>query len=285
MAAANTVKLYYNDGRAVDYVLKSIKYELLDGGVALCTWNEPEKMNSFTDNLVQETFVVLEHAKRDDRVKVVVWTGAGRAWCAGAPMKGSGRTHVPRDAIAEYSARGMAWKKMQDLVLKNLTIAFWDFPKISIGAVNGLAVGGGVNSALCNYHDWILCSDQARFRYPFTKLGVTPELSSSRLIPFIVGMPKAKELLIGGEWFTAEKAAALNLVNRVVPHDELLPEALALARKIAAEPHQASPRLAKSLINSYLRAELETILDRENKAIKEALRESMKTGGSPIAKI
>ena len=83
-------------------------------------------------------------------------------------------------------------------VMARQTIAFWDFPKPLIMAVNGLAVGGGANIALANHADLVVCSSKARFKYPFSTLGLTPELGSSMLIPFVVGMAKAKEIMMLG---------------------------------------------------------------------------------------
>merc|ERR1712151_1157197 len=105
---------------------------------------------------------------------------------------------MPTAAMAEYLARGMSWEgrgRGREFWV-NLCLAFWDFPKISIAAVNGLAVGGGANMALCNFHDFVFCSEAAKFRYPFVSLGATPELSSSLLLPYLVGYVRAKELLL-----------------------------------------------------------------------------------------
>merc|ERR1719436_1952729 len=114
----------------------------------------------------------------------------------------------------------MAARKMSpvagDFVLKNQTMAFWDFPKPSICAVNGLAVGGAANIALANFHDLVICSSNARFMYPFPKLGFTPELGSSFMLPHVVGMSKAKEMFFLSEWISASQAKELNLVNQVV---------------------------------------------------------------------
>merc|ERR1712232_1513393 len=140
---------------------------------------------------------------------------------------------------AEYLARHMSWNDGPDnrAFWVNLCLAFWDFPKISIAAVNGLAVGGGVNIAFCNFHDLVFCSDAAKFKFPFVSLGATPELSSSLLFPYLVGFARAKELLLVGDWFTADDAFRMGLANRVVPAEKLLPEALTLARKFAAQPN------------------------------------------------
>merc|ERR1711948_179194 len=119
-----------------------------------------------------------------------------------------------------------------DFVLKNQTLAFWDFPKPSIVAVNGLAVGGAANIALANYHDLVICSTAARFMYPFPKLGFTPELGSSFMLPYLVGMAKAKEIFYLSEWLSADQVKELGLANAVVPPEQLMPEAMKLAERL-----------------------------------------------------
>merc|ERR1711879_965609 len=100
-----------------------------------------------------------------------------------------------------------------------------------------------------------------KFKYPFVSLGATPELSSSLLLPYLVGFARAKELLLLGEWFSAEDAVRLGLANRMVPVASLLPEALALGRRFAAEPNPMALQLGKRILNRHLRSGLEEVLD------------------------
>merc|ERR1719221_1628491 len=151
----------------------------------------------------------------DDNVKVAIWTGEGRSFNAGADLRGDKLIKIPKEIREKMLARKMG-PVQGDFVLKNQTLAFWDFPKPSIVAVNGLAVGGAANIALANYHDIVICSSNARFMYPFPKLGFTPELGSSYMLPYIVGMAKAKEVFFLCDWFSAAQAKELNLVNQVV---------------------------------------------------------------------
>lgn len=173
--------------------------------------------------------------------------------------------HIPRHVVDDYEKRKMVPQpsniKPADMVMARQTIAFWDFPKPLVMAVNGLAVGGGANIALANYADIVICSSAARFKYPFSTLGLTPELGSSSLIPFVVGMAKAKEIMMLGvrmtrnnsqaatelyllklhvyevytgcschwhlqDWFSAEDAVQLGLANQVVAPEELMPRAV-----------------------------------------------------------
>eukprot|EP01065_Artemidia_motanka_P034876 TRINITY_DN42867_c0_g1_i1.p1 TRINITY_DN42867_c0_g1~~TRINITY_DN42867_c0_g1_i1.p1 ORF type:complete len:312 (+),score=158.34 TRINITY_DN42867_c0_g1_i1:76-936(+) len=269
-----SVKLYYESGAVVDHPLRSIAYELDEAtGVALVTFSDEKTLNALTENMMAEVFCILEHAKRDPKVKALVWAGKGRAWCSGAALKGDRKIYVPKDIQKEYAKRNMM-RNPRDMVLKSQTLAFWDFPKPQIAAVQGMAVGGAVNMAFANYFDLVLVSDDSKFKYPFVKLGLTPELGSSMVLPRLVGYARAKELLFLGEWFTAQDALRLGLANRVVPRGQLVEEAVKLARKMAAEPNQAALRLGKEIVNGYQRKELEQVLDAELKAIFASVRSS-----------
>lgn len=158
-----------------------------------------------------------------------------------------------------------------DPARKSLTLEFWDFPKPSICAVNGLAVGGAVNVALANYHDLVLASTEAKFMYPFAKYAVTPELGSSRMIPMIVGMTRGKSLMMGGEWFSAADAKEMGLVLEVTEPEKLMPRAMELAKNLAAKSPDAL-RLSKQLMNSHLRKSLEEHMDNEGNAMKAAVK-------------
>merc|ERR1712113_209354 len=203
-----------------------------------------------------ESYLVLEHARRDPRVRALVWTGTGtRAFNAGAALKGDMKRHVPKEVIAAYSEKGLAQIK-GDTVQAPLTKAFWDFRKPLIMAINGLAIGGGMNIALANCGDMVVSSRTARFTYPFAKLGVTPEFGSSMMLPLLVGMPKAKELVMTAKWLSAEEAHRFGLVNILCEPEELLPKALALAAE-TAQFNNEGMQCIKEVINAPLREKLE----------------------------
>ncbi|CAE8587656.1 unnamed protein product [Polarella glacialis] len=154
----------------------------------------------------------------------------------------------------------------------------WRLKLALIMAVNGLAVGGGANIALANFGDMVLCSKEARFMYPFAKLGFTPELGSSMVMPFLIGMAKAKELMMTGNWLSSEEALRLNLVNAVYEAEDLLPQAVAVAAKLAAS-HPECMRLMKQVMNRPLRQQLDAVLAEENETIKASIR----AVGGPMA--
>lgn len=269
------INLLYG-GEEHRYELQTIKYELHPNGVAVCTYNTPNSLNSLSQNQQWETYAILEHMTKDDNVRVAIWTGAGeKAFNSGADLKDQ-KVFIPKEARPDMEARGMAPVK-GDFVLAPMTKAFWDFPKPSIVAVNGLAVGGAANIALCNFHDLVICSTNARFMYPFPKLGFTPELGSSVMMPFTIGMARAKELMLLGDWLSAEKAEKWGLVNAVVAPDQLMTEAMKLAERLVMF-HPEPLKLAKKVLNHHVRTQLDSILMVEQETIMASLTA---TGGPP----
>lgn len=194
-------------------------------------------------------------------------------------MRGDRTVHVPQHAVADYSRRGMH-SSPRDLVLGRQTIAFWDFPKPLIAAVNGLAVGGGANIALANHADLVICSTNASFKWPFSTLGLTPELGSSLVLPYLVGMARAKELMFRGEWLSATDAVTMGLANEVVEPDELMLRAVEVATDLTTR-QQPALQLAKKVINHHLRKDLEEVLGLELETITESIKA---TGGLKIRK-
>jgi len=184
------------------------------------------------------------------------------------------KIHVPKDILEAYSKRGNAPER-GNWVQAPLTKAFWDFPKPLVMAVNGLAIGGGMNIALANCGDMVVCSSKARFMYPFAKLGVTPEFGSSMMLPLLVGMPKAKELFMTGDWLSAEEAYRLGLVNVLCNLEEVLPKAVELAAKTARFNNEGM-KCIKEVVNAPLRERLDEVLRKEQEVI---LRSIQVTGG------
>lgn len=270
------IKLYYDD-KEETYELHNISYVLHPTGVAVCTFNTPKNLNALSENQRWEMFALLEHMARDENVKVAVWTGSGRAFNAGADLRGDPTVTIPKHVQEKMKARGMGPIE-GDIVLKPLTLAFWDFPKPSIVAVNGVAVGGAANIALANYHDLVVCSTAARFMYPFPKLGFTPELGSSFVLPFLIGMAKAKEMFFLSEWLSAEQAQQLGLVNKVVAPEDLMPEVMKLAERFCVL-HPDAIRNSKRIVNHHIRSKLEEVLDEEQRTILRSLKETKGPAG------
>lgn len=274
LSSNGSILVYYDEHeeKGTLYELRSIAWRLIeDSGIGVAAYNTPQNLNALSPNQVAETYLVLEHARRESRVKTLVWTGTGsRAFNSGAALKGDMKVYVPDDIIKAYGKRGMA-PIAGDWVQAQLTRAFWDFKKPLIMALNGLAVGGGMNIALANCGDMVVCSRKARFRYPFAQLGVTPEFGSSMMLPLLVGMPKAKELVMTADWLSAEEAFKLGLVNRLCEPEEVLPQALALAAKTAAFNNQGM-QCIKEVMNAPLRQRLDEVLVKEQEVIKRAIK-------------
>lgn len=269
-----SVLVYYgaHEKEGTPYELKSIAWRLLeDVGVGVAAYNTQKNLNALAPNQVVETYLVLEHAKRDPRVRALVWTGTGsKSFNSGAALKGDMKVHVPAEIVEAYSKIGMAPVK-GDWVQAPMAKAFWDFPKPVVMSVNGLAVGGGCNIAIANCGDMVVASKKARFTYPFAKLGVTPEYGSSMMLPMLVGMAKAKELVMTAEWMGAEEALRLNLVNYLCEPEELLPKAVELAAK-TAKFNNSGMQLIKQVMNAPLRKKLDEVLVKEQEVIMESIR-------------
>jgi len=217
--------------------LGQVEYEKKDGIVIMTLDNEAQ-LNALSPGIRQGLFQSLEKVDKDDEVAVVILTGAGKAFCAGADITG-----LKVDAVS-----------MKRFLKKELLDAIGigeKFTKPIIAAVNGLCLGGGVELAISC--DMIIASDKARFGLPEVKIGLLPGFAIIRLHQ-LVGRAKAKELIMTGENISAEEALRINLVNKVVPHDKLMEEAEALAKKILVNPRLAV-QFAKAAVNRELGGE------------------------------
>jgi enoyl-CoA hydratase len=214
--------------------LGSVNYETR-GRVAVLTLDEPQKLNALTAGVREGVLSGLKKADDDEDIRVAVITGSGeKAFCAGADI--GAMTHEPE------TARAFLVEAVNVLQAPERT------RKPVIAAVNGIAYGGGFELAIAC--DFVFASDRARFALPEIKLGLLPGFAVVRLQD-MVGRAKAKELSIMGDPISAEEACRLGLVLRVLPHGQLLSEAMAFADRVAAKPRLAV-RMAKSFYNRGL---------------------------------
>jgi enoyl-CoA hydratase/carnithine racemase len=198
----------------------------LDDGVATITLHRPEKLNAYTVEMGEEVVAAFSRCREDVAVRAVVLTGAGRAFCAGVDLEQLKAHRAGADAAPGRPKLG------EEDFLRKLPLDLVAFPKPVIAALNGPAIGVGVTMALpC---DLRLAAESATLGLPFAKLGLLPGLGSTHLLPRLVGMAKALELVLTARVIPAAEAAAIGLVNRVVSDAELLPAAHALAREMAA---------------------------------------------------
>jgi enoyl-CoA hydratase/carnithine racemase len=188
-------------------------------GVRLLTLNRPQALNAFDSPLYRAVGAAIGAARADDAVKVVVLTGAGRAFSSGQDL----------DEMARLVA-GEAVTSGFPVLLE----ALQSFDKPLVAAVNGAAVGIGFT--MLPHCDIVLAADSARFRTPFAEMGVPPEAASSLLFPVTMGWQRAAEVLFTSPWLSADEAVDCGIALRTVAPDDLIPRALELAGAIAAAP-------------------------------------------------
>jgi len=228
----------------MDY--EQILYSVSDS-ILTITLNRPDRLNAFTERMCRELLDALDRADGDDAVRVVIFTGAGRAYCAGADLGSGGDTF---DSPARGRAESIAEHRDGGGLV---TLRIYDLKKPVIAAINGPAVGVGVTMTLPM--DVRLASTAARMGFVFARRGITPEACSSWFLPRVVGMSRATEWVYTGRVFPAEEALAGGLVSRVVAPDELLLTARALAREIADNTSAMSVALTRQLLWKMLGAD------------------------------
>ncbi|MBB3359979.1 MULTISPECIES: enoyl-CoA hydratase/isomerase family protein [unclassified Novosphingobium] len=217
--------------------------------IATVTLNRPDAMNATTDQLYSELQHLIPRIAADPGVSVVILTGAGRGFCAGADLKASKDSLTPLQRRARHR-----W------ILKEVLEPLYKLEKPVIAAVNGAAAGAGANIALSC--DIIIASEKASFIQAFAKVGLMPDLGGMFFLSRAVGINKAKELCFTARKVPAEEALALGIANKVVPHDALMDEARAMARQIAAGSPTAMA-MSKRLLNMSQTATFEQMLEFE----------------------
>lgn len=224
---------------------EQIVYEVEDG-IATLTLNRPEKLNAFTRDMMYEVLDALDRVDADDAVRVLIVTGAGRGFCAGADLSGGSGTFDERERAAEAGIEG------QRDGGGRVTLRLFDLAKPVIAAVNGPAVGVGVTMTLPM--DVRLASERARFGFVFARRGLVPEAASSWFLPRVVGISRACEWVCTGRVFPASEALEAGLVRSVHPPGELLPAARALAREIADHTAPVAVAVSRQMLWKMLGA-------------------------------
>ncbi len=227
------------------------------GRVAIVTLNRPQVMNAMHPTMLSELYEQVRAWNADKSVGAIVVTGAGKGFCAGADMSAWQRGDGP----GAPERRGVDYEEW-------LTLAQTSKPIIA--AINGAAVGWGLTMTLAC--DLRVASDAAKLSARFVRAGVTPELRSSALLPRIVGLGNAMEMMLTARIYSADEAFSLGLINRVVPHEKLLDEAAALGSEIAFNPTEnlyAVKRLVWAHIND---SNLDVVKVRENQEFRDAMQ-------------
>jgi enoyl-CoA hydratase/carnithine racemase len=222
-----------------------ILYERSDR-TAIITLNRPERMNAFTYTMGDELRRALREADADPEIRVSVVTGAGRAFCAGADLGGGGETFK---ASTEQRAKELREARRADAP-RSTAEFFFKLKKPVIVAYNGAAVGVGVTLTLPM--DIRLAAERAKIGIVFNRRGIIPEVACPWILPRIVGISRAAELMYTGRILSAREALEYGLVSRVVPDDELMPTALELANEIAVNCAPVSVALTKRMLYEFL---------------------------------
>ena len=229
---------------------KDIIVELKDR-LAKVTLNRPEALNALTLGMREELATAFEGFATDERVRAVLITGAGKAFCAGGDIKMWG--DMTNESV---------FKAIISLV-RRAVLAISSLPKPVIAMVNGDAVGGGCNLALAC--DIVIASEGARFGETFIRLGLAPDWGGTYSLPRLVGIAKSKELLLTGKLIGAKEAEQIGLINLAVPPEKLEETAVDMARQLAHGPTRAMG-IIKKLINQAWLMDLPSALEEEARA-------------------
>ncbi len=222
----------------MDY--ETILTEVDDAGVATITLNRPDQRNAVNLRMDKELQDALWGFEADEAIRVIVMTGAGKAFCSGADISGGEATfgaeaHEAHDRELDLDSDSIAER-----------YALWTMSTPIIAAINGAAIGAGLTLPLL--FDIRYAAEDAKLAFVFTRRGIMAEANSTWLLPRLVGLSRGLELLISGRRFSGVEAAEIGLVSRALPRDEVLPAAQELARDIAVNTAPGSVALVKRLV-------------------------------------
>ncbi|HET7737952.1 MAG TPA: enoyl-CoA hydratase/isomerase family protein, partial [Tepidiformaceae bacterium] len=200
---------------------ETVLYEVRDG-VAILTFNRPESLNAMNPEMLDWMPEVTRRAADDPDVRCVVVTGAGRAFSAGGDMKGRGQARPDESPAADLVSNGGRLRRQEEM-----SRLLFEMAKPTIAAVNGPAFGAGFSVALAA--DFRVVSEQARFGTAFARVGFSGDFGGTWMLQRMVGIARAKELYMLGTTLDARQAEAMGLATKVVPHEALMDEAMAIA--------------------------------------------------------
>lgn len=224
---------------------ETIRYDV-EEGIATVTLDRPDRLNAFTNGMMEELIDVLDRIDADDNVRVAIFTGAGRAFCAGADLSDGPATFVPKDDLVNADG---SLNYSSDAARDSggrVTLRIFRCLKPIIAAINGPAVGIGATMTLPM--DIRLASDSARIGFVFARRGIVSEAASAWFLPRVVGVSQALEWCTTGRVFDANEARVAGLVRSLHAPDDLLTAARALAREIADNTAPVSVALMRQMI-------------------------------------
>ena len=231
---------------------ETIKYEVKDN-ILTITLNRPDRLNAFTGQMMNDLISAFDSASQDDEVRVVIVTGEGRGFCAGADL-GAGEATFNRDENPRTKKtddeENLEWLRDGG---GRTTLAIYDCSKPIIAAINGPAVGVGVTMTLPM--DIRLASDEAKFGFVFARRGLVPEAASSWFLPRIVGISKSLEWTFSGKVFNAEEALNGGLIRSIHSKDSLMDEAKKIANEIIENTSPVSVSMTRQMLWKMLGAD------------------------------
>jgi 2-(1,2-epoxy-1,2-dihydrophenyl)acetyl-CoA isomerase len=233
-------------------LFRGFEVAIQDPGIACFTFNEPERLNGTTQGMKRDLVEALLQAQMSDAVRVIVFTGSGRAFCAGddifgqRPLQPGARALVP-DIPGGHTDPIGTYEGLRHLS-QPLNVAVRNLDKLTIAAVNGVAVQTGLSLALAC--DFRIASTAARLGSATLRFGLLPDEGGQFLVVQLIGLAKAMDFFMRKRILTAAEALELGLVHEVVAPDELMPRTLELARELADGPQVAMRLLKKSLYNA-----------------------------------
>ena len=241
-------------------------------GIVYVTLNRPERKNAFSHLTFLEIFYAVEFMEKDDTAYAMILTGAKDAKVNDPENEyfSSGGYFSPNvlDGVSEELRKEIDF---QDIAQKKLAVRMWQFNKPVIAAINGISIGAGFTLPLC-CADLIYASENAWFRLPFVKMGIIPEFSVTYLLPRLIGFQKAKEMIYFGNDVTAQELFNLGIINKVLPHDQLLGHAKEMTLKLIPPKGAGSAvKRAKGAMHEPLLEEISSALDMENSGLNASL--------------
>ncbi len=228
-------------------------------GIAMVYLNRPEVLNALNETMKNDLIHALKETEEDDSVRVMILTGRGRGFCAGADL----------NRFVEVQERDKDHKKKTRFGSIDFPRAFIQYPKPIIAAINGPSYGFGFTVTLtCDIR---LASEKAKFSCAFVRIGVTPEFCSTFFLPRLIGYGKAAELIFTARPFDAHEALEIGAVDQVLPPHRLMPEAKKMAKQIASMPPPAIQK-SKELLRHGMQSTLDQVIQHEAIVFLDAMK-------------
>jgi enoyl-CoA hydratase/carnithine racemase len=227
--------------------------------IAILYLNRPEVLNALNETMKNELIYALKETEEDDEIRVIILTGRGRAFCAGADL----------NRFIEIQKNDKGHRKKSRFGSVDFPRAFTQYPKPIIAAINGPAYGFGFTVTLtCDIR---LASERAKFSCAFVRIGVTPEFCSTFFLPRLIGYGKAAELIFTARPFDAHEALEIGALNQVFPHQNLMSEAKKMAKQIASMPPPAVQK-SKEILRHGMQSTLDQVVQHEAIVFLDAMK-------------